>query len=293
MHDLIYGIIGPTASGKTQLGNKLVRSGKFVIINADSQQIYSYLPHLSCVPKDLNQHFLYGIIDKPFNKFNVALWAELVHKEVEQAQQVDKIPVILGGTGMYFHVLQKGIASLIEPEKHIIEFVKNLSFEQLLKCVSPQEAEKFKDRMRLEKAAAIFLQTNEYMQDQQLKTENKFKMDNLKIYALLPKRPIIWQNIENRLNLELSAMVDDVYAFNDIYNKCDISMIGYKEITSYLEMNKHELKNQALLNSLKQEIFYKTRQYAKRQETYIRNCLSIEEYFSCSQQLCQLFEKIN
>lgn len=295
MHLPVYGIVGPTASGKTALGQKLVSTNNFgrdfgrdfVIINGDSQQVYSYLPYLSCIPKNLHAHVLYKIIDHPAIEFNVASWAKLAHEAIHQAHNAGKIPIILGGTGLYFNVLQKGLARLQEPSEHVKEFVKTLSLNELLKFVSKKEAQTFKDRRRLEKAASVFLEFNENMDSLQNKSTYEFKIDNFEIYALMPEREIIWKNIESRLHSELNDMIDDVLGFNATYGETDINMIGYKEITSHIKFPDYKHN----LDSLKQELFFKTRQYAKRQVTYIKNVLQVKEIFQTSQELFKLFEK--
>ncbi len=278
-----YGIVGPTASGKSKVANKLIKTGKCIIINADSQQIFWHLPILSAIPQDLSGHVLYGILDhNDVGNFSVAKWAKLVHEEVKFVHSQGKIAILVGGTGMYFKALQDGIVQMPELNNDIESYVSNLTIEQLKSHVSNQYAAIIHDRRRLQKAAGIFLQTNKHIEEWYC-GKRDFKLP-IKVYALLPDRIQIWRNIEKRL-ARLDEMICQVIEFSSKH-KCDIEMIGYDEILEFIHEFKINSVDQYLAISgsefeakkkeLKEIVLYRTRQYAKRQSTYIRNCLDAE-----------------
>jgi len=95
---------GPTASGKSALAVEIAHKIDAVIINADSQQVYREIPIITAQPTILEQesipHRLYGVISvRDF--FSVALWLEMVEKEIRQVLASGKTPLLVGGTGMY------------------------------------------------------------------------------------------------------------------------------------------------------------------------------------------------
>lgn len=272
---MVFGIVGPTASGKSSIGHKLAKSGKFYIINSDSQQTYSYLPTLSSMPDDLTDHALYGVFDLPQSeRFNVVNWCKMLEEEIARARQLSKIPILIGGTGFYFKVLQDGIVDLPAIDDEIIKYVSSLSDEELYNLASSNEREKFKDRRRLEKVIGIFLQTNERAEVFYDKLSQKYKLNGLFLYSLIPAKEVLWANIEQRLCQDLDKMIAEVKIFNDKFGaRNEIQMIGYKEIIEYLN---GELSSNALFDKM----LFKTRQYSKRQKTYIRNCLKIDRAFT-------------
>ena len=105
-------IAGPTASGKSPLAFDLAKKYNGIIINADSQQIYKELPILSSQPnkKDYKEvsHKLFNFLDF-YKNFSVSQWFKLVKKEIKEAQKKNKLPIIVGGTGMYLNTLLNGL----------------------------------------------------------------------------------------------------------------------------------------------------------------------------------------
>jgi len=272
-----YGIVGPTAGGKTFIAEKLSTTGKFVIINADSQQIYDYLPTLSSMPKNLPEnHVLYGIA-KHGDDFNVARWAVHAHEEIAKAHTSGKVPVLVGGTGLYFKTLQDGIVSLPEISNDVRTRVADFSLGELHEHVSEDYAARIHDRRRLEKAAAVFIETGKYVEEWH-NGPRELRLDGLKLFGLIPERSKVVDNIHARLDRDFDAMIEEVRA-SDLD---DIDMIGYHDL-------KRLQTRPELYDEVKQLMLYRTRQYAKRQVTYMRNCLQLEETYDCAN---KLYEKV-
>ena len=108
-------IFGPTASGKSSFAIKLAKKINGEIINADSMQVYKELKILSARPsqKDYKniKHHLYGFQSVKKN-FSTGDWLKLVHKKILEIKKRKKIPIIVGGTGLYFKALTDGLVSI-------------------------------------------------------------------------------------------------------------------------------------------------------------------------------------
>ena len=108
-------IAGPTASGKSALALKLAREHGGVIINADALQVYRELRILSARPTDAElheaPHRLYGHVSG-LDSYSVAAWLADAKREIEAAWAADKLPIITGGTGLYFMALEQGLAEV-------------------------------------------------------------------------------------------------------------------------------------------------------------------------------------
>ena len=108
-------IYGPTASSKSKLGVTVAQEIGGVIINADSMQVYKEMPILTSQPKDQRKntvkHNLYGIIS-PISNFSVGDWLKLAVDQVNNVKKQGLCPILVGGTGLYFSNLIKGIAKI-------------------------------------------------------------------------------------------------------------------------------------------------------------------------------------
>ncbi len=306
----ILGIFGPTASGKSGIAERLAATKKYKIINADSQQIYKGLDILAAVDSK-PEYALYAFLDskksdanfnskdnsslshKVDDKFTVMNWAKLALQEIEQALSDGLIPVLVGGTGLYFKCMQSGLANLPKIDAKIIEQIEEYSIAQLKEMLPENIANKFHDRRRLMKAVGIFLQTNKHIDYFFEQPVQKLHDYDFSIFAIIPKKEIIWERIENRLNTIFPDVFNEVSVFNS-----ESDVIGLKEIREFLN---EQLKNivfekennklhwniamQSLeFANLKKNLLFKTRQYAKRQRTFA-NSLDIEKLFENGQDL--------
>ena len=108
-------IAGPTASGKSAMALDIARRMGGVIINADSMQIYQDLSVLTARPSEVDMqavpHRLYGVMDGAQN-CSVGKWLALAHEEVTLAWQAGKMPILVGGTGMYLQAATDGLSPI-------------------------------------------------------------------------------------------------------------------------------------------------------------------------------------
>lgn len=155
-------IAGPTASGKSALALKLARERDGVIINADALQVYRELRILSARPTDeeLHEapHRLYGHVSG-LDSYSVAHWLADARREIEAAWTAGKLPIIVGGTGLYFMALERGLAEVPPISPDIREkwrsFEGDLHGELLRRDRAGAKALKPNDRQRLSRALEV------------------------------------------------------------------------------------------------------------------------------------------
>ena len=272
-------ISGPTASGKSKFAVKIAKKIQGEIINADSMQVYKKLKILTARPNKIEQknikHHLYGTVDLN-KKFSTGQWLELAIKKIKNIQKKKKIPILVGGTGLYFQSLINGLVKIPEIPLNFRNKVRLMSkregqkkfYKKLLK-IDPKIKDKFdpNDTQRSIRAYEIKSYTNISMYDWLAKTESEFKdSDFLKLYIETKREKLI-----DKINLRTSNMINDgaineVKKFLKLKIRKDQSVnkvIGIAELTQYLN---HEIT----LEEAKELILIKTRQYAKRQATWAR-----------------------
>ena len=273
-------ISGPTASGKSDLAVKVAKKINGEIINADSMQVYRKLKILTARPSKKKQknikHHLYGVIN-PDKKFSTGEWLKVATRNIKDIQRRNKIPILVGGTGLYFQSLINGLVNIPKIPLKIRNNVRLMQnkegqekFYNKLKKLDPNIKNKFdaNDTQRSIRAYEIKLFTKISMYDWLNKTEPEFK-DNefLKLYVDFKRDELV-----RRISLRVSKMIEEgaikeVKKFNKLKIKKDNSVkkvIGIVELTQLL-------KNQINLDEAKELISIKTRQYAKRQATWARS----------------------
>ncbi|PPR35388.1 MAG: tRNA dimethylallyltransferase [Alphaproteobacteria bacterium MarineAlpha6_Bin4] len=283
-------IAGPTATGKSSLAFDIAKENNGVIINADSQQIYKELPILSSQPNkkytDKISHKLFNFLDF-YNCFSVNQWFQLVDKEIKQARKRNKLPIIVGGTGMYLNTLLKGLKIFPKiPEnirskgKKLLEKIgTNNFFKELEKknktCVYKINPN---DKIRLLRSWEIFEVSNKSIYEIN-KKENTKKLDHyiIKKILIFPPRNKVYMNCKKRWNsmIKLGAIKEVellIKKENKINKKNFIKTIGYKELKNFLlKKNNFDITSEIALKA--------TRNYAKRQYTWFRNQFSANIIF--------------
>jgi len=272
-------ISGPTASGKSNFAIKIAKKVEGEIINADSMQVYKKLKILTARPNRIEQknikHHLYGFINLN-EKFSTGQWLELAIKKIKNIQKKKKIPILVGGTGLYFQSLINGLVKIPEIPLKFRNKVRLMSkregqkkfYKKLLK-LDPKIKDKFdpNDTQRSIRAYEIKSYTNISMYDWLTKTKSEFKdSDFLKLQIETKREKLI-----ERINLRTSSMINigainEVKKFLKLKIKKDWSVnkvIGIAELTQYLN-------SETSLEKAKELILIKTRQYAKRQATWAR-----------------------
>ena len=272
-------ISGPTASGKSNIAVKIAKKIQGEIINADSMQVYKKLKILTARPNKIEQkdikHHLYGVVDLN-EKFSTGQWLELAIKKIKNIKKKKKIPILVGGTGLYFQSLINGLVKIPEIPLKFRNKVRLMSkregqkkfYKKLLK-LDPKVKDRFdpNDTQRSIRAYEIKSYTDISMYDWLVRTESKFKnSDFLKLYIETKREKLIERINLRTLNMINGGAINEVKKFLKLKIRKDQSVnkvIGIAELTQYLN---HEVT----LEEAKELISIKTRQYAKRQATWAR-----------------------
>ena len=272
-------ISGPTASGKSNFAVKIAKKIQGEIINADSMQVYKNLKILTARPNKIEQkdikHHLYGVVDLN-KKFSTGQWLELAIKKIKNIKKKKKIPILVGGTGLYFQSLINGLVKIPEIPLKFRNKVRLMSkregqkkfYKKLLK-LDPKVKDRFdpNDTQRSIRAYEIKSYTDISMYDWLDKTESEFKnSDFLKLYIETKREKLIKRINLRTLNMINDGVINEVKKFLKLKIRKDQSVnkvIGIAELTQYLN---HEVT----LEEAKELISIKTRQYAKRQATWAR-----------------------
>lgn len=299
MQSKIILISGPTASGKSKLAIDIAKKFKGEIVNADSMQVYKEIKILSARPISFKniKHHLYGFISVK-KKFSTGHWIKLVKKKIKQIQKKKKIPIIVGGTGLYFKSLVHGMVSIPKISNtirnKIIYLHKKLGndlFYQKLISLDPKSKFLIKptDPQRMIRAYEVFYKTKKSLQDWQQETKSSFENDNFIKIALNPDRSYLHERIVKRSKTLVSTKsISEVKKFIKLnVNKKLPSnfIIGIKEIIEYLS-------KKITKEVLTETIIIRTRQYAKRQFTWQRGQMQDWKLFE-EQNYSKLLKKVS
>ena len=272
-------ISGPTASGKSSFAIQLAKKINGEIINADSMQIYKQLRILSARPdpkkyQKINHH-LYGFHDAK-KSFSTGDWLKLARQKIKKIQKKNMIPIIVGGTGLYFKALTDGLVEIPNIPARLRNEVRNLHqrlgqrefFKKLLKIDSSYKGKiNTFDSQRSIRAYEVKKFTKKSLNEWFKNTKSDFSKDDfVKIYIDYPRQELI-----ERINIRTEQMIKkgaikEVKDFLKLKIKKDMSVlkaIGISEIKEYLSKKKE-------LDEIIEKISIKTRQYAKRQSTWAR-----------------------
>ena len=279
-------ISGPTASGKSNFAIKLAKKINGEIVNADSMQVYKELKILSARPdpKDYQKikHHLYGFHNVK-KSFSTGDWIKLAIKKINELKKRKKIPIFVGGTGLYFKALTDGLVNIpnipVRSRNKIRVLQETLGqkkfYQKLLKLdLKSKNKINPTDVQRSIRAYEVKLFTKKSLHDWFRKTKSYFKEDEFfKIYIDYPRKDLI-ERIEKRTEKMIKmGAINEVKRFIKLKIKKDNSVnkaIGINEIKEFLNHEKE-------LSDIKEKISIKTRQYAKRQSTWARG--NMESWF--------------
>ena len=276
-------IYGPTASGKSKFAVDLAKKINGEIINADSMQVYKELKILSARPDQNNykkiRHHLYGFQNVK-KKFSTGSWLKIVNKKIQDIKKRKKVPILVGGTGLYFKALTEGLVKIpnipIKYRYKIRSLHKKIGskkfFSKLIK-LDPLVKKYLNslDTQRVIRAYEIKLFTKKSMYEWFKNTKSKYEeKDFYKIFIDFPRDELI-----KRINLRTVEMINrgailEVKRFVKLKvpkNKTASKAIGISEIEEFLN-------KKIKISELIEKISIKTRQYAKRQTTWSRGHMS-------------------
>lgn len=270
-------IAGPTASGKTALALHLAKHRDVTIINADSAQVYSALPILSAQPSPQEMasapHRLFGYLDGS-TACSAARWAKDAAAEVCAAHEAGRLPVLVGGTGLYLRTLLDGIAPIPEVDAELRANIRALDVDVAyarLEEMDPPMAEALApaDGARIMRALEVVESTGRSIADWRKQREGGIA-DQVSLHplVLLPPRDWLYARCDMRFETMMAqGAVDEVRALlaRDLPPDAPVlRAIGVPEIAAMLAGEIDEAEAITLGQTA-------TRQYAKRQFTWFRN----------------------
>lgn len=277
-------IIGPTAVGKTKLSIEIAHRLNGEIISGDSMQIYKGMDiGTAKITKEEMEGIPHHLIDikEPDDDYSVAEFQETVRPLIDEIADKNKMPMIVGGTGLYIQSVLFDYQFTESPSDP--DFRKRLELElhqkgeqaihQLLAQVDPESAKKIhpNNTRRVIRALEIFHCTNITMDEHLKQQENKLLYD-VALIGLTMDRDVLYQRINHRVDIMVnSGLIHEVKNLYDLglRNTQSIKAIGYKEIYDYFD---GKVSFDEALNQLKQN----SRRYAKRQLTWFRNKMDVK-----------------
>ena len=272
-------IAGPTASGKSALAVRLAETADGVVINADASQVYTDLRILSARPDEAEMarapHRLFGDRDAAI-ACSAADWAEDARREIAAAHEAGRLPIMVGGTGLYLRTLLYGIAPVPEIDPEIRAEVRAMSVGRaavMLRREDPEVAARLKpqDITRISRALEVIRSTGRSLSTWQQELSGGI-IDQISIVPiiLLPPREWLYDRCNARFEMMLAhGAVEEVEALRA--RQLDPSLpamraIGVRDIIDWIE-------GRSLRVDMIERAQAATRQYAKRQYTWFRHQL--------------------
>lgn len=272
-------VVGPTASGKTDLAVFLAKRFNGEIVSADSMQIYKGMSVATAKPtvEEMQgiKHYLIDFL-QPEEDFSVADYVKLARESISEISAKGKIPIIVGGTGLYIHSLIDNVKfddtcsnTKIRDELYKIAKEKgNHYLWEELEKIDPETAQKVHENnlSRVVRAIEVFRETGVPISQHKINSRlEETPFESVIIGLTFSDRKKLYERIEKRVDIMAeNGMIEEA---RKIYDSCKLATahqaIGYKELIPYLE-GKDSLEN--CLDKIKLE----TRHYAKRQLTWFR-----------------------
>ena len=273
-------IVGPTASGKTALSIELAKKIDGEIISSDSMQIYKDMNiGTAKVTEEEMQGIKHYLIDflSPNERYTVSDFKKDCEKAIEEIVAKGKVPIVVGGTGLYVNSLIYGIEyqDMNFDEKYRNKLMKKADTPEGLEKlwleankIDPEAMKKISknDKKRIVRVLEIYKATGKNKTEQEILSKQKELKYDFKVFGINMDREKLYE----RINLRVDKMIEqglehEVEQIIDKYEEFPTAMqgIGYKEMLDYFDGS---LTYQQMVDKIKQE----SRRYAKRQLTWFR-----------------------
>ena len=272
-------LAGPTASGKSNLAIQLAKKLNGEIINADSMQIFKEFSVLSSRPsiaqtKEIKHH-LFGIVSVT-KHFSAGDWLDQAKIKINNCLKKKKVPIVVGGTGLYFNTITKGISKIpnidLKTRNKVRSLYNKIGFKRFYKELVKFDPE-IKGRIlptdsqRVQRAYEVKLKTKKSIFHWFTKTKSDFlDFEIKKIFIDIPRDVLLKKISERTEQMFERRCISEVKRFNKLKINKSLSankLIGVQEINGFL-------RKSMSLEQCKDLIKIKTRQYAKRQNTWAR-----------------------
>ena len=272
-------ICGPTASGKTALSIELAKKINGEIISSDSMQIYKDMDIGTAKPSiDEMQGIKHYLLDfvEPNKRYSVADFKKDAEKAIEEILDKGKVPIIVGGTGLYVDSLIYGIEyqeiQFDEKYRKILEDrAEQEGLEKLYneaKKIDPQAMEKISpnDQKRILRVLEIYKATGKNKTEQEIESRKNGVKYDYKVFAINMDREKLYERINKRVDIMIEqGLIQEVQDLLEKYDEFPTAMqgLGYKEVVEYLQ---GKISEDEMIDKIKME----TRRYAKRQITWFK-----------------------
>ena len=284
---VIHIVIGPTASGKTAYAVDLAKKLSGVVINSDSMQVYDGLHILTAQPSEEERsgipHKLFSVL-KPHDACSAGKWREMAEPVIREVLAEGKTPIIAGGTGLYVKALMEGLSPIPKTDPAIRERLNkkqaelgNPAIHEELKKLDPVMAARLdpNDTQRMLRALEVLEGTGKSLAEWQKESRLAPPQEwNFEVHKILPERAVLHERINARfLSMMKNGALEEVKNFSDKIDAgevpADTPLLiahGFRYLRSHLK-GKRSLEEAIDLSQTE------TRQYAKRQTTWIRHQL--------------------
>jgi tRNA dimethylallyltransferase len=277
----IYAIVGPTASGKTEIGVELALRIGGEIINCDSVQIYKEIQIATAKPsveerRDVRHHLIDYVA--PNVNYTAADWARDATEKIYEIEARGNIPILVGGTGFYLHSLRQPFFESPQTDKNLRERLTKIKNERgaehLYKIL--QKVDKFsatilypRDYVRVMRALEVYFQTGKRISEAQPnRIEPPEFANRIQIFALNPPRSLLYERINCRAEQHFeNGLVAEVKLLREKGVKDNTNALGahgYRRVCEYL---RGERSFESAVEQTKQDV----RNYAKRQMSWFRH----------------------
>ncbi len=282
-------VTGPTASGKTQIGLELAQRLNAEIISLDSMAIYQQMDIGTAKPtaeqRELVPHHLLDVVS-PDTDFSLSQYVQRAHLAIQQIREAGREVLFVGGTPLYLKALLRGIyegppadwefREQIEKE---LEEVGIESLHQRLEQVDPLTAHRLhpNDKRRVIRALEVYKITGQPISHQQDHFDDGLPADQCKVFVLGWPRDVLHARIEKRVEQMFDGgLVEEVEQLLQQYqnlSRTAYQAVGYREVIEMLQTG-------GQLSDAIERVIIRTRQFARRQETWFRSlseCRRIEQ----------------
>lgn len=271
-------IAGPTASGKTALSTRVAKLANGEIVSADSMQIYKYMNIGTAKPTEEEKqgipHHMMDFLEPTVN-FSVADYCQMAGEIIRDIDRRGKIPVIVGGTGLYIDSLVNGVdfgeeegdGKIREELMSLAEKEGNEAVHKVLEEIDPETAAKYHPNNLRRIIRAIEVYKTQGKTVSQKEKEEKISPYNVAYFAIDWDRSVLYDRINRRVDIMVEeGLIDEVKDLlnRDIDPGCTaMQSIGYKEFYGYLN-------GETTLDEALEIVKQSSRRYAKRQLTWFR-----------------------
>ena len=272
-------ICGPTASGKTALSIELAKKINGEIISSDSMQIYKDMNIGTAKPtaEEMQgiKHYLLDFVE-PDKRYSVAEFKKDAEKAIEEILSKGKIPIVVGGTGLYVDSLIYGIEyQNIELDEKYRKELEKIAEEQglqvLYKRAKEIDEEAIKkispnDKKRIIRILEIYKATGKNKTEQEIESRKKEIKYDFKVFAINMDREKLYERINKRVDIMIEqGLIEEVKEITRKYKEFPTAMqgLGYKEVIEYLD---EKMSKEEMIEKVKME----TRRYSKRQITWFK-----------------------